>query len=57
MLPKNSKHYILPTAEEVNIDPQIVEDAISFYYSTLRKALIELKCHYIQVENLGSFKR
>lgn len=34
----------------------VVEDIISFYYTQLRKALVNLECHNIQVENLGSFK-
>ena len=55
MLPKNSKHYIIPTAEDLQIDSQIVEDVVSFYYASLRKALSNLECHNIQVEMLGSF--
>jgi hypothetical protein len=56
MLPKNSKHYIVPTAEQLELDLQLVEDAVSFYYANLRSALSNLVCHNIQVENLGSFK-
>ena len=55
MLPKNSKHYIVPTAEDLDISSTLVEDAVGFYYSTLRKTLGELKCPIIQVEELGSF--
>lgn len=56
MLPKNSKHYVLPTAEDLDKDQTLVEDVVSFYYATLRKALVNLDCHQIQVENLGTFK-
>ena len=56
MLPKNSKHSILPTAEKLNVDRQLVEDVVSFYYSTLRKTLVDLKHYNIQVEDLGMFK-
>lgn len=56
MLPKNSKHYIIPTATDLNIDAELVEDVISFYYMSLRKSLSNLECHNIQVEGLGSFK-
>lgn len=56
MLPKNSKHYIVPTAEELELDTTLVEDVVSFYYASLRKALVDLECHQIQVENLGTFK-
>ena len=56
MLPKNSKHYIIPTALDLNIDAELVEDVISFYYMSLRKTLSNLECHNIQVEGIGSFK-
>tara|TARA_R110002153_G_scaffold116579_3_gene260267 strand:- start:11169 stop:11534 length:366 start_codon:yes stop_codon:yes gene_type:complete len=56
MLPKNSKHYIQPTADSLNIDYDLAEDIISFYYSEVRKTLCDLKCHNIQIENLGTFK-
>lgn len=56
MLPKSSKHFIHPVSEKLNAEQQLVEDVVSFYYSTLRKALSNLDCHFIQVENLGLFK-
>jgi len=56
MLPKASKHYIIPTAADLDLDAQLVEEVISFYYSTLRKSLSELTCYNIQVENIGTFK-
>jgi hypothetical protein len=55
MLPKSSKHYILPTAEELNINPQLVEDVVAFYYSKLRSALVNLEHFAIKAENLGTF--
>lgn len=55
MLPKNSKHYIIPTAEDLDVPSALIEDVVGFYYSTLRKTLGDLKCPIIQVENLGSF--
>ena len=56
MLPKNSKHFIHPTSEQLGVDQQLFEDLVGFYYSTLRKALSNLECHFVQVENLGLFK-
>lgn len=56
MLPKNSKHYVVPTAEELQFETTLVEDVVSFYYASLRKALVNLECYNIQVENLGTFK-
>jgi predicted RNase H-like nuclease (RuvC/YqgF family) len=55
MLPKNSKHYIVPTAEDLDVSSALVEDVVGFYYSTLRKTLGGLESPIVQVENLGSF--
>ncbi len=56
MLPKSSKHFIVPTAEDLNVDSQVVEDVVSFYYSRLRKTLSELEAPIVRIEYLGSFK-
>lgn len=55
MLPKSSKHCIAPTAEELGQDSQLIQDAVGFYYSLLRKTLVELSHTNIQIENLGTF--
>tara|TARA_R110000751_G_scaffold173976_1_gene280383 strand:- start:765 stop:1151 length:387 start_codon:yes stop_codon:yes gene_type:complete len=56
MLPKKSKHFIQPTAEELNIDVTLVDDAISFFYLELRKSLVNLKSNVIHVDKLCTFK-
>ncbi len=56
MLPKNSKHFIKPTADRLDCSMQLVDDAVSFFYSAVRKSLTEMEGPNIQVENLGSFK-
>lgn len=56
MLPKNSKHFIKPTADELDCSTELVDDAVSFFYSELRKNLINMTGPNIQIENLGSFK-
>ena len=56
MLPKNSKHFIHPTSEKLDLELTLVEDVISFYYTELRKALGNLESHNIQVECLGMFR-
>ena len=43
MLPKSSKHYILPTAADLNLNAQLVEDVVAFYYSKLRNSLSSLE--------------
>jgi len=56
MLPKSSKHFIQPTADKLECPVELVEDVVSFFYSAVRKSLVEMKGPNIQVENLGSFK-
>ena len=56
MLPKNSKHFIQPTADKLNCDTELVDDVVSFYYSHVRKNLIEMTGFNIEVVGLGSFK-
>jgi len=56
MLPKSSTHFIQPTADELDRSVELVDDAVSFFYSMVRKSLIDMKGPNIQIENLGSFK-
>jgi hypothetical protein len=56
MLPKNSKHFIKPTADELDCDVDLVGDVVSFFYKDVRKNLVEMSNPNIQVENLGSFR-
>lgn len=56
MLPKHSRHFLQPAAEKLNCDMQLVDDAVSFFYNEVRKALTEMRGPNIQIENLGSFK-
>ena len=50
------QHFFQPTSESLNLNINLIEDAVSFYYSELRKTLSNLKFHNIQVESVGSFK-
>jgi hypothetical protein len=56
LLPKSSKHFIQPTAEKLDCSSTLVEDAVGFFYTELRKALVEMRHPHIKVVNLGSFK-
>jgi hypothetical protein len=56
MLPKKSKHFIQPVAEDLNLDIHLVDDAVSFFYSELRKDLVNLKSNVIHIEGLCTFK-
>ena len=56
MLPKNSKHYIIPTANELDMDAELVQDAVSFFFSELREELMNLTHFNVNVDGLGTFK-
>lgn len=56
MLPKKSKHFILPTAEELSMSSDLVDDAVSFFYGELRKNLVNLTSNVIHVDGLCSFR-
>ena len=56
MNPKKPKNFIKPTAEVLGLSEALVDDAVGFYYSAVRKALSELESPSITVTNLGTFK-
>jgi len=56
MLPKSSKHFIKPTADRLDKDIELVEDAVGFFYASVRKNLTDMTGPNIQIENFGSFK-
>lgn len=56
MLPKSSRHFLQPTSEELGYDLQLVDDVTGFFYTEVRKALVEMRGPIVQVPNLGSFK-
>lgn len=55
MLPKHSKHCVGPTSDKLGISPQLVEDAVAFYYRTVRRSLVNLDFFTIHVESIGAF--
>ena len=55
MLPKNSNHFILPTAEKLGISKELVSDVVGFCYADLRKKLTNLEYPYVNVPGLGVF--
>lgn len=56
MIPKKASDHIKPTAQELGVPEDLVQDLTAFYWSDVRKALVELKGHNIYVENLGTFQ-
>lgn len=56
MLPKKASEHIKPTALELEVSEDLVQDITAFYWNEVRKAVVDLKSHNIYVENLGTFK-
>lgn len=56
MSPKKPKEFIKPTAEALGYSESVVDDIVGFYWSSVRKALSELRSPSITVANLGTFK-
>ncbi len=55
MLPKSHKAFIKTVAQEQAIDENLVADVIGFFYSDLRKALVELRDVRLKIPNFGVF--
>jgi nucleoid DNA-binding protein len=56
LIPKSHKIFINPTAEETGFSKILVEDAVGFYYSELRRLLNEIDSISIKIDKLGTFK-
>ena len=56
MLPKKAKDFKKPTAEELGLSEDQVNDFINFYWERVRKYMSELEHGAIQIPNLGIFK-
>jgi hypothetical protein len=55
MLPKNNKHFIQPTAEELDLDVNLVNDIINFFYAQVKEDLNNLVHHNVHINDLGTF--
>lgn len=56
MKPKRPRDLIKPTANQLNMSQQLVEDVISYYWATLQKALSNIESASVRVTGLGTFK-
>ena len=56
MVPKKAKDFKKPTAEELGLPENLVNDFITFYWERVRKYMSELEHGAIQIPNLGIFK-
>lgn len=56
MIPKNHKIFIKETAKELDKNEVLIEDAIGFFYTAVRKTLTDMVYPNININNLGTFK-
>lgn len=56
MVPKKASTHIKPTAEEMKVTENLVEDVVSFYWSNVRTSLVDLEEPNINIDALGIFK-
>ena len=55
MNPKKSKELYKVTAEELNINEDLVKDLTDMYWNEIRKSITGLKHHLIYVAGIGTF--
>lgn len=55
MNPKKAKDYVKDVAEELDINENLVDLFVNFYYEKLRQALSDLVYPKVYVNNLGTF--
>lgn len=56
MIPKKHKDILRKLIEEKGYDKSFTEDAVSFYWSEVRKSLSELAAATITIRRLGTFQ-
>lgn len=55
MVPRKVKSLYQPAAEVTGVEATLVESIVSFYWSEVKKAMIEGHAHNIMLHNLGTF--
>jgi hypothetical protein len=56
LVPKKAKDFKKPTAEDLGLAENLVNDVIDFYWTKLRKHISALDYDNINIPNLGVFK-
>lgn len=56
MNPKKAKDLIKPTAEKMGVSEDLVNDLSSFFWSEVRKAIVDMRGHQIFIPGLGTMK-
>ena len=55
MNPKRAKYFYKPVADKLEVEEELVKDAVEMYWHEIRKSITELKHHAIYVKGLGTF--
>lgn len=56
LLPKKPKELIKPTADALNLNEELVNDVVNFYWSEIRKTLCTIPEPKVTLYNLGYFQ-
>lgn len=56
MLPKSSKHCIIPTAKKVGVEEKEVKAVINHFYAKVRESLSNMDHYNLLIVNLGTFR-
>jgi hypothetical protein len=55
LIPKKAKDFIKPTAEELNVPTELVEDLANFFWDEVHRSVNAMAYHRIDVPGLGVF--
>ena len=56
MIPKKAKDFKKPTAEELNLPEDLINNLVNFYWENIRKHMSELTHGEIRIQNFGTFR-
>lgn len=56
MNPKKAREFYKLTAQELELNEELVKDILETYWSEVRKTLSEMRYHAVNVHNLGTFR-
>jgi nucleoid DNA-binding protein len=56
LVPKKATELFKPVAEQTGANENLVQDLVSFYWTELRKTIVDLKAPNINISQLGTFK-
>ena len=56
MISKKASLLISDTAKDLNLDPELVDSVVSFFWQEIRNSLTNVDYHRLSILNLGTFE-